>query len=372
MSLGRRGALRAGAGLLLAAPVAAPGSARADAVENAFTGWMRRHGVTQGSLALVLDGKLLQMPGFGGADGAARVPVWGLSKLVTALAVARLVGAGKLALDLPLSAAMPQRLARHGAAQGPLAALTVAQLLTHRSGLPREVGGETFPGLRGSLRGRQPRNLSADTLLGEVLNAVPTRPAGSAHGFSDLNYLLLGLAIEEAAGEPYAAFAGREVLERLGIRRPSLDRDWGVLGAAGGWALSGPEYLALLVRGVAGEALIPPAIRAWMEEPEGKAIAPGSPIFYALGQYARRAPGGFDRWHEGAWNYRWPAWQVNVNAGTLAMAASTRAAWFAAFSPNPGLVQMAELERLLFAAHSQESGIGLPDRFRDFVDAARP
>ena len=363
LPIGRRDALMLGAALVL------PRTARAQVapMEAAFAGWMAQHGITQGTMALALEGRLVQAAGFGGADAAARVPVWSLSKLVTALAIARLVGEGKLTLDSTLAQAMPTRLGRLGT--GPLGALTVAQLLTHRSGMPREIAGENVPGLRALLRARAPRNLTTDMLVGEILSAAPTRPAGEAHVYSNLNYFLLGLVVEEASGQPYATYAGREVLGRVGIRAPAMNRDWALLGPIGGWSLSGAEYVALLLRGVAGDALIPPAVRAWMNSAEGKTITDGNAAFYALGQFARPISGGFNRWHAGAWSFRMPVWQVDVSAGTFAVLTATRAAWFVSFSPNPGTAQVAALDRALFAAHLLETAGGRADRLPEFVDA---
>ena len=61
-----------------------------------FARWMAAHGVTSGVVALALEGQLVQLAGFGGADPMARVPVWSLSKFITGLAVARLAGHGRL------------------------------------------------------------------------------------------------------------------------------------------------------------------------------------------------------------------------------------------------------------------------------------
>lgn len=365
MRLGRRGALLA-AGGVLAAPVA---RAQQAPMEAAFTDWMRRHGARQGVLALALDGRLVQLSGYGGLDATARLPVWSLSKLITALAVARLVAEGRLALGTTLVQAMPQRIARHSAVLGPL---TIEQLLTHRSGLPRDLNGETVPGLRAALRARPPRAVTAEALAGELLGAAPVRPPGEAYLYSNLNYWLLGQAIESAAGEPYEAYAARAVLERVGVRRPAMDRHWALLGAAGGWSLSAPEYVALMLRGVAGDGLVPPVLRAWMEQPEGKSVSPGSAAFYALGQLARPVPGGFQRWHEGAWIFRWPAWQMDESSGTLAAMLPGGRAWFAGFAPHPGLAQAAELEGLLARAQQRESAAGRSDRFGEFVAAENP
>jgi CubicO group peptidase (beta-lactamase class C family) len=266
---------------------------------------------------------------------------------------------------------MPRRLARHEAAAASLGSLTIGQLLTHRSGLPRAPDGEEIPGLRAQLRTRPPRSLTTEDLAPALLATQPTRPAGEAYEYSNINFLRAGLAVEEAAGEPYAVFVAREVLGRVGIRRATLDAGWGLLGATGGWSLSAPEYLALMLRGLQGETLVPAPVRRWMDDPDGKAIAAGGAVFYSLGLLGRPVSGGLNRWHAGSWRVRWPAWQVDESAGTFAVLAADRAAWFASYTPFPGEAALAELDRLLWAGRRAEPAGSRADSFGTFVDPPR-
>jgi len=364
--IGRRSAFS-----LFATGFASSVHAQGAPMADAFAGWMARHGVTSGTISLAVDGRLVLVRGFGGRDPAAQGPIWSLSKFITGLAVARLVAEGKLSLDLPLSRAMPRRLAQHGAAGSPLAALTLAQLLTHRSGLPRDPGGEAVPGLRALLRYRHPRDITTEQLAPALLAQAPARPPGESYEYSNANFLLAGFAVEEAAGEPYAAFAAREVLARLGIRRPALDRDWGLLGATGGWALNGAEYLALLLRSLHGPSLLSPDLRRWMGQPDGKTTEPGGPIFYSLGLLGRVVPGGQNRWHHGSWRFRWPGWSIDESGGTFAVVTPSRAAWFASFAPHPGEAVLRDLDRTLLGSRPSEPAAGRMDLFSDFVDRPR-
>ena len=366
MQIGRRAVLAG-----VAAGLAAPARAQASPMAEAFTGWMARHQVGGGVLALALDGRLVRLEGFGGQDPAQRRPIWSLSKFVTGLAVARLVADRRLALDMPLARAMPRRLARHGADASPLAQVTIGQLLSHRSGLPRSPGGEEVPGLRAALRFRPPHGLSAEDLAPAVFATAPARAPGDAYEYSNSNFLLAGFAVEEAASEAYAAFAAREVLGRVGIRRAALDESWGVLGATGGWSLSAPEYLGLMLRGLQGETLVPPAVRRWMEDPAGKATSADGSAFYSLGLLGRPVTGGFNRWHAGTWRFRWPAWQVAETSGTLAVLAADRSAWFAAFAPHPGEAAVAELDRVLWTGRRAEPAAPGTDRFDAVLDPLR-
>jgi len=227
------------------------------------------------------------------------------------------------------------------------------------------------PGLRAALRARPPHGLATEDLATALFAAEPARSPGEAYEYSNSNFLLAGFAVEEAADEPYAAFAAREVLGRVGIRRATLDGSWALLGATGGWSLSAPEYLGLMLRGLQGETLIPPVVRRWMDDPQGKTTSASGPIFYSLGLMGRPVEGGVNRWHTGSWRYRAPAWQVDESAGTLAVLAADRSAWFAAFTPRPDDAAVAELDRLLWAGRRAEAVEPGTDRFGAFLDPLR-
>jgi CubicO group peptidase (beta-lactamase class C family) len=363
----RRAALALSAGVC-----SRPAAAQSSPLAGIFASWMREHGVEAGIVAMALGGRLAVMHGYGGAEPRRRMPVWSLSKFVTGLAVGRLVAQGRLALDMTLAQAMPRRLARHGAGGSPLAGVTLAQLLSHRSGLPRAPHGEELPGLADALRRQRPEETTAEHLAPAVFAALPTTPPGAAFTYSNTNFLLAGFAVEEAVGESYAAFAAREVLGRLGIRDAGLDESWGMLGATGGWSLSAAEYLAVLLRGTQHPALVPPAVAAWMRDPAGKQVAPGGSTFYALGLSGRPVQGGFDRWHFGAMRLRWPDWDLGANSGTFATVTAAGDAWFAAFAPHPPDAALGELERVLWGARGIEALLGRPDLFPEFVGPVRP
>lgn len=360
----RRRAVLALPGLLAGARPGRAQPAGAGPMAAAFADWMAAHGIRSGVVALALDGQLVMLQGFGGADPAARVPVWSLSKYITGLAVARLVGQGRLALDSTLD-----RLLQRGVPSGtPLAALRLADLLTHRGGLPQRVAGEAVPGLAALLRAAPPQALTPQQLAPATLAVRPERAAGLAYEYANSNFLLAGLAVAEAAGEPYASFTAREVLAPLGLRQPALDPSWGVLGATGGWSLSAPEYLALLLR---ADARVPPAVAAWMRDPAGKAIRPDGPVSYSLGQLRRPVAGGQTRWHSGSWTYRAPQWGIEASAGSYAVQAADGAAWFAAYRPHPGDAGVAALDRALWQGR-RATAAGPALGWGRFVDPVRP
>jgi hypothetical protein len=77
----------------------------------------------------------------------------------------------------------------------------------------------------------------------------------------------------------------KRVLAVAGIKNPTLDADWGgIMQAASGWTLSGPEYLAFvrLLR-VRPPSLFTPEIAEFLCTPDGKWMQPERTAAYTLG-----------------------------------------------------------------------------------------
>lgn len=133
------------------------------------------------------------------------------SKPLTALTTLRLVAAGKLELDAPVRALLPQLAWRDEPADRPV---TVRDLLQHRSGLTRAHGMTAMPA-----------TLTANTIqLADI--TLATRP-GSHYHYSNLNYLLLGLLIEQVTGQPFAEALSAQLLRPLGMDRTAVVLDPG-------------------------------------------------------------------------------------------------------------------------------------------------
>jgi CubicO group peptidase (beta-lactamase class C family) len=156
------------------------------------------------------DGGWLVAVGWADLDrGAAvtaahRFPVYGSTKAVTAVAVLRLVAAGRLALDDPAN----RHLRTVRLADG---AVTVRQLLAH-------TGGVSSPEAR--LAAEVPDQVA---LLG---SPVPSgRPRG-AFAPSDGGYAVLGQLIADLTGEPYPRAVTRLVLAPLGMHSSAFPARW--------------------------------------------------------------------------------------------------------------------------------------------------
>ena len=118
--------------------------------------------------------------------------------LATAPAVLLLVEEGKLALDATLGSYFSD------CAAGPSAAITVRQLLTHTSGLPS--GLPSTPAWQGQ-----------DAAYALACSRTPSAPPGTLFRYSDVNFILLGRLVAQAAGVPLDRFAQERLFVPLGM-----------------------------------------------------------------------------------------------------------------------------------------------------------
>lgn len=124
--------------------------------------------------------------------------------LATVPAIMRLIQAGRLRLDSSLNALIG------GYDWGEKKNLTVAQLLSHTSGLPAYR--PYYQALREIPSSLRPRALQR-FLVDEALE----RPPGQAVCYSDIGFMLLAWVIECVTGLPLSVFVEQDVYAPLGI-----------------------------------------------------------------------------------------------------------------------------------------------------------
>lgn len=123
-----------------------------------------------------------------------------LTKVVgTAMAVATLVESRRVGLDDPVVRYLP-RFTGDGRD-----AVTVRQLLNHTSGLR-------------SYAPYYQQADSRDSAVTLIYRERPRRPPGRQAEYSDINFLLLGLLVEQVTGESLERYVGRAVLGPAGLR----------------------------------------------------------------------------------------------------------------------------------------------------------
>ena len=222
-----------------------------------------------------------------------RFRIASISKVVTAIVVLQLVEAGQLGLDDPVG----QRLAEHVEAtisDPAVDSVTVRQLLSHTTGFP--VNRRTFFG-----GGTD----SCPAAAQQGLSASLSSPPGAAYRYSNLNYCLLGLLVEDVAGRPYEDVVTDRLLQPLGIEGMRLARTFDddpaqvvhpsapsrnymeVLGAAGSWVATPSDVVRIMASldpAMPGwHPLSPPMLELMRKPPTATLTYPTAGRWYGLG-----------------------------------------------------------------------------------------
>ena len=101
--------------------------------------------------------------------------------------------------------------------------ITVAHLMNHTSGMPRYIFQEEF---LTEIRANPLKERSPEDCIAFVLDKAPLHPVGQGWGYSDTNYLLLGLILEKITGKTYYELLKGRLLEplKLNLTTPSDNR----------------------------------------------------------------------------------------------------------------------------------------------------
>lgn len=222
-------------------PVAAAVADHPDVLgaERLFEAWLRGQMAYRGlpgvAVGVVHDQQLVWAKGFGLADVDAKIAVTPAtkfrmashSKLFTATAVMQLRDAGKIRLDDPLSKHLPWFAIQPAEADDP--PITIEELLTHSSGLPREAGPHwselAFP--------------DAGGVRAYVKEHRAAYPPEVRWKYSNLAYTLAGMAVEAVSGETFPGYVQKHIFDPLGMASSSIDKE--VPGLAVGYGRRMPD-----------------------------------------------------------------------------------------------------------------------------------
>lgn len=202
-----------------------------------FTSWTEAEMATTqapgAAIGLIQRNRLVWSAGFGAADRDRGQPVTpqtlfriaSISKTFTATAVMRLYEHGRLRLDDPVQAHLPWFSLENPFPDAPHP--TVADLLAHTAGLPREAAFPywndfDFPDL--------------DRLKEGLKRQAFAFAPGERFKYSNLGYALAGLVVEAAAGMPYADYVETQILRPLAMGRTHVFPTEGMPGLATGYS----------------------------------------------------------------------------------------------------------------------------------------
>lgn len=296
-------------GAVLALCLAAGGAAYAGeaAIDRAFADWRIAHRIENAVLIVEDRGQNLFRKGFGTVRVDDRVLISSLSKAITATCLGTLIRDGRLHLGTKLASVLGAELTESGLApDGALGTVTLEELLTHRSGLGRDAD-RAFSAAQGrQLQTLSPGELDPRRATIDTLRSALALDSRGRYDYSTFGYVLIGQAIERVSGLPYATYCAKSVLEQAGIVGATMDPMWGFRYAAGGWALSGSEYLRFFERMPPSSAWLGPELAQWSLDAKGKEI--GASAFYSLGLVIRQSGIGAGISHTGAlsWNQQSP------------------------------------------------------------------
>ncbi len=161
---------------------------------------------------LTSSGEDVRYAGFG-ADEHTEFEIGSITKTFTAVLFAQAIERGEVSTDTTLGELFDS-------AAGAAAEVTLLQLATHTSGLPRLPPENPLPNLITAALHTDPYTESADDLLAGLADiSTPTAVAADtgAGEYSNYGYALLGLALAEAAGADYPRLLQERILTPLGM-----------------------------------------------------------------------------------------------------------------------------------------------------------
>ena len=176
-----------------------------------------------GAIAGVVEGdELAWVAGAGFADTVARAPshpgtlyrIASITKTFTGTAIMQLRDAGRLDLDDPAVAYLPE-LRNAISPFAVIETVTVRRMLSHESGLATEPPGTDWsvPLYQGA----------PEVTLAQASDIVLTLPPNRQHKYSDIAYQLLGEIVTRVSGTPYPRYVQESILDPLGMSATAFE-----------------------------------------------------------------------------------------------------------------------------------------------------
>jgi len=190
--------------------------------ESAVATFVKDQRLPGAAAGVVVGDRLVWSGGYGFADVAGRrapdartlYRIASITKTFTATAILQLRDEGRLHLDDPVVAHLPE-LNASGTGVGPIGSVTIRRLLTHESGL---VGDP--PGTDWTLRryeGDVAANLARAAEIGTMV------PPNTQQKYSNLGYQFLGEIVARVSGRSFPDYLHANVLGPLGLTSTSFE-----------------------------------------------------------------------------------------------------------------------------------------------------
>jgi len=178
---------------------------------------MRQHKIMGISIALVANGEVVHEKSFGYADKSRARPVntntlfraGSIAKIINALVAMDFVEQNKIRLEDPVVNHLPNFSYQSRWQHHP--PITVADLLTHQSGLPSDL-------IKGMWMHDPPRFTESRHF---ITKSYLANPPNTVFSYSNLGHNVLGMLIEKVSGQPYEQFVNQYLLQ-LNMKNAAL------------------------------------------------------------------------------------------------------------------------------------------------------
>jgi CubicO group peptidase (beta-lactamase class C family) len=191
----------------LSTSISSSGQTTKQQIDDYIKTTMERSHIPGVAVAVLRNGKVELIKGYGFAKIERRIPVTpdtmfqiaSTTKPFTAMAVMMLVEDGRLSLDQKAIKHLPWLPSVYSE-------VTVRQLLTHTSGVNRDV------------RTANVDNFTVEEFKKRLLAARVSFEPGERWEYANTGYILLGMIIETASGQPYGEFLTKRIFKPLGMK----------------------------------------------------------------------------------------------------------------------------------------------------------
>lgn len=203
-------------------------------IDRLFDNFLKKYNIHGASVAVTKDEKLVYAKGFGLSNIQTNEVVQpghlfrlaSVSKLITAVAIMKLVENGELSLsDLVFGEKGILGVERFpDYTDKRVEQIRVKHLLNHTAGWSRHRGDPAFNSLYIARKLNEPPPANLDQIIHYILQKRLDYTPGNRYSYSNLGYMILGEIIQVSTGMPYEDYVVLNVLKPLGIHDMHLGR----------------------------------------------------------------------------------------------------------------------------------------------------
>ena len=254
--------------------------------EAAWRDWMAHNGVTQSSLVIGRAGTILHSAAQNRGPDAV-YPMASLSKAVTGMCLNQLLTNSPYSWDSTLADLAPEFAKMNFTPDVQMADLTLTQIATHTSGLPKT--------LKYGVMSTRSANLSSQPTMAKAALKEPSNfgPRG-IYVYSNANYAILGFLIEAMTGEPYGDHCKTNIMVPAGAIQAGVTGRMSYAAGYGGWSVSVEDYARFAMH------WFDPA-QPWMKTPEN--FGYDKAVHYGMGIHVYPTQRGTFVSHSGRWTH---------------------------------------------------------------------